>query len=486
MERFRSYSNYTRRFSAASRSSHPHLSDAAFAAVKEYVNFLYSRTHFFPKLVELDGVASEVLHLCSPTVSSLVISFSQDGDDGTPTFVSNVLSAVVNRMPLVENVVVEGGSFVIEDDALFAAMFASLIHLRTISLPRYTSTPAIYSALAGNPSVRALWSNDGDQYAEESFDGHRDSVLRWDANAIAHTPPFSNLQCLSMSLNTVPDWLDFLAKPSFPGPNLVSLEIFVARPRAARSEDIITLFRRVLDVCPNLEDLSLSMYAHTIVATDFLQISPLGLSVLLVIVEFPYLRNFRIEHTLPLQLSDSDIATFAPFVEEFETISLNPHPLALYEPTMTVASVAHFARHCPSLDFLGLYIDGRKFPRIAEPRDMPSFTHQPFMLDVGLSPGPDDASVEALLVFGKYMGHMLPENSEIQTGYREAMHDSREFISVADAHLGLVRVPDSVLEEYGRFWDIVDGLAGYIRPELRLMYGLVSSVDDGTDISDAV
>lgn len=427
----------------------------------------------------------EVLHLSTPSVSSLVISFSEDADDTTPAFVSQALSAVQAKMPSVVDLVVEGGAFVIENDTSFASMFTSLLHLRSISLPRYTLTPAIYFALAGNPTVRALWSNDGDQYAEESFDGHRDSVISWNAGVINAVPPSGPLQCLSMSLNTVADWMTFLEKPSFPGQHLESLEIFVARPRSATPQDVIALIRRIRDVCPKLDDLSLSMYAPTTVATDFLQISPLDLSVLLVIAELPYLRDFRIEHTLPLLLSDADIAILAQVLAEFETVSLNPHPLALFEPTMTVSSIAHFARHCQSLEFLGLYIDGRRCPFIAEPSDMPSFSSQRFMLDVGLSPALEDSSVEALLIFGEYMALMLPNDSEIQTGYREVMHDSHEFISVPNGHLGLVRVPETVLEEYARFWDVVESLGGYLRPEMRLMYGSVTSGDDEMDCSDA-
>lgn len=469
--RFKSYSNFTRRFSGAPRREHLHLSDDAFASLMSYLNFDSGRMSLFPNLVELDAIASEVIHLGAPSVTSLVVTFAQDVEN-SPTIVDRVALAVPLSMPSLESIVVEGGTFVVEQDSSFAHLFSCLPHLYTVSLPRYTATPAIYSALAHNQSVRALWTNDGDEYSEESFSGHRDSVLRWTSSAISHLPAFDRLRCLSLALNHVSDWIAFFTHTSFPWSLLHDLEIFIARPRTVTADDLISLLAKVRDACPRLEDLSLSMYAHTIMAQDFDGITPIGLSVILAVAELPCVRNLRIEHSLPLKLSDADIAILAPVVEDFETLSLNPHPLGLCAPSLTMASVAHFARHCPDLDFLGLYIDGRKFPFIADPEDMPSFSISTgFVLDLGLSPAVPDAGAEALYVYAKHFALMLPPMSEIQTGYREVMHDSREFLAVDDAPFGMVRVSDNLLAEYSRFWDAASGLGNYFRPHLQRIYG---------------
>ncbi|OCH90754.1 hypothetical protein OBBRIDRAFT_819127 [Obba rivulosa] len=79
------------------------------------------------------------------------------------------------------------------------------------------------------------------------------------------------------------------------------------------------------------------------------------------------LARFEFRWDYPLSLTDEDMRMFALEWPALETLVLNPEPVLEHaRPTLTLASLAVFASHCPRLRKLGLYLDATAAP---SPRD---------------------------------------------------------------------------------------------------------------------
>lgn len=71
------------------------------------------------------------------------------------------------------------------------------------------------------------------------------------------------------------------------------------------------------------------------------------------------LRTFEIFHRFPLALDLQDMETLACRIPAIENLTLNDEPGKDSKSELTLLALLPFARHCPSLKSLGLFIDAR-------------------------------------------------------------------------------------------------------------------------------
>lgn len=484
LERFRKHLSYTRTFSTSPFRGHFGLAPEALVAFLDYVKL--DRQHLFPELLQLDVAtdAFKIPQLMSPSVLKVFMVFNVDVAE-TADSVGALLNNMVQSFPDLEKVGIVGGGVVMEYDDLFVSFFNSLPLLRSISLPRYALSPIIFHGLSDQPYLKKIRANDLDKAPEESVIGLRHGVQRWTASRLRLLDHgFKNLSRLSISLPRMRNVLDFIRQDTFPGVRLKRFELYVSNPRDTTPDQVIEFLEHLRGMCIDLEDLTLSMYAEASAPQDVVGIQPLGLSVLRAIATLDSLEHFRVEHTLPMALSDEDILEVAPELGHLETLSLTCHPLVLYKPTLSMLSVAYLARFCWGLSHLGLYLDGRRCPFVGDVRERtyPCFASLPFVLDVGLSPTPMDPSPEALCVLAEYLAYLLPLGSAVQTGYRELMFDSIEFDPVDGVAMGFAPTADPDMERYHKTWEVVDLIAAAIRQQRERSMG--DGDDDDLDERD--
>lgn len=257
-------------------------------------------------------------------------------------------------------------------------------------------------------------------------------------------------------------------------------KFFIASPRNATSDVVVLFIDALVERCPHLEDFLLSMHVESAIPQDVFGIKALGVSVLEAIARIPNLLHLRMEHTMPISVRDSDMAILAPLFSRLLTLSLNPHPLVLQKPEITMLSVAHLARYCPSIDYLGLYLDGRCILGVVDLHDRhrPCFTHYPFIFDVGLSPAPNNPSPEALDVLAEFVACLIPVGADLQTGFQQMMFDSVEFTPVDVGMHGLVPAAEADLERHHQVWEIVEVLATMMRPLLPVVEPIMEGDDE--------
>lgn len=166
------------------------------------------------------------------------------------------------------------------------------------------------------------------------------------------------------------------------------------------------------------------------------------------ILEFPYLTSFTVVHTWPTDISDSDIEHLAMRWPTLETLSLNRHPAVILPPKLSLSAIVHFARWCPCMTQLSLYVDATM---VTIPRAIPHFSANFRSLNVGASPFPFTANQGMLDVIVSLLVFILPRRCDIGTGVCDDLPDTAIFSS-GNALGSLVVVKGSSLAGYDEGW----------------------------------
>ncbi|TCD63646.1 hypothetical protein EIP91_005163 [Steccherinum ochraceum] len=139
------------------------------------------------------------------------------------------------------------------------------------------------------------------------------------------------------------------------------------------------------------------------------------------------LTRFEFRWDYQMNLTQPDIEEFASSLPSLEALLLNCQPIPEHTaPTLTLEALVPFARHCPRLTELGLYLDARETPSPLDPRPIPSFRHLR-KLSVGASCITD---VEPVALF---LSQLCPLGCELISGVRWP-----DAYGIALDHLGIL------------------------------------------------
>jgi hypothetical protein len=136
---------------------------------------------------------------------------------------------------------------------------------------------------------------------------------------------------------------------------------------------------------------------------------PLSLEHFHSILSLSQLVRLELRHNLPLQLSEVDLAEFGVALPAIESLVLNPEPLLLTKPKLTLHSLRPISQNFPNLFHLGVYLDAEDVGTdpLYSPVKMRVF---PYLrtLDIGVSPiGPDQVPVAL------FLSHLLADNERV-------------------------------------------------------------------------
>lgn len=131
------------------------------------------------------------------------------------------------------------------------------------------------------------------------------------------------------------------------------------------------------------------------------------------ILSLKQLTRLELRHNQPLRISEVDLAEFGSALPALENLVLNPEPLQLTRPELTLHSLLIVAQHFPNLSYLGIYLDAQDttipmpYPP-AKTRLFPDLR----TLHIGVSPIASEVPVAL------FLSHLLSENErvEIQSG----------------------------------------------------------------------
>lgn len=443
--RFVENCSYVHRFTCL----HPHrytLSRSSQLALGRVLN----GTYLFPNLRVLalnDGSFSRIF--MSPSIRHFYWNFESPLPAALSVIRGKIDDVVANMPDLSELSLFSGSLQGIYDETL-ADLCSRLRRLRSVHLTRHALTPIIFKSLMGLPALTSITINEDDGQDDVFFVGDRRHTLRWMGQSWVLPSPTvgAALDTLGISLPNVSIISSFLTQPTLSAGQLRSLDLVVGYPSTADRADTRNLFHLLSTACPSLSSLSIDMQPGFRQAIDIARIQYLVLDTFTPLFTLHGLTSFKIAHACPVEMTDSEAESFAKSLPRLRVLSLNRHPLVLYGSKLSVWSISSFARWCPEIEELSLFMDGRKIVRSLSSLH---YARRLRSLNVGASFFPIEGTPDSWMFLMTSLLFMLPDNCNMDTAYHDSLFDSRVFLALADRRVYLP-VPGGLLLRHHDGW----------------------------------
>ena len=365
------YARRVRKFTYQDFGHQPQVSPAALAEISETRTSL----SLLPRLRELTYITT------FPTQRRFAVLFMNESvrrlnlqlDDG-PEPLQPFFDNIPARMPhlTVLDLRTSRSASSIEKD--FVHLLRELPCLEKVVVPQYHITSRIVETLAEVPSLGVL------EYQYNQGTGDLADVAHFDPRLSQHG--FPALWDLSLSAHLskfIPVVVDTLAPAA---KNLTSLYLHAISIESEVS--VRKYFTVVGENFPLIE----SIYVETLPEVES-EFEALTLDTLKPLLNCPHLTTFELMYPLPLSLTLDDLETLASRWSTLEVLDLNREPVVLgsalrTKSNLTLRALLPFARNCPNLRKLGLYLDATEadLPSASEiPRPFAELTN----LSVGVS-----------------------------------------------------------------------------------------------------
>ena len=302
-----------------------------------------------------------------------------------PTYQRNYLSSyfdyIVSRMPMLTRLEFQSSRAMheIENDVL--DLIRGLPNLQKIVLPPYYLTSRVTESLSHLPNLAEII------HRPESGKGYEDDIQTFEPSlAEGAFPSLHHLALVAYFF----DMTVFLNSPFFPS-NLTVL--YVESLSLEEPSEVHELSVAIAKNCPLLTKLCL---LPSLDPDDTLEERQMTLDTFRPVLSCPKITTFEIAHQYQLALQPEDIEEIASKWPSLETLTLNNAPVVpAHESQLTLRSLIPFARHCPRLQHLGLFL-------IASPMDIPAVNelhHFPRLecLAMGTSPLAEERPVALFL-----------------------------------------------------------------------------------------
>lgn len=134
-------------------------------------------------------------------------------------------------------------------------------------------------------------------------------------------------------------------------------------------------------------------------------------------------REFTLTHDHPVDVTQENIEELAAKWPSLETLVLACEPIELYSPTLTLRALLPFARHCPNLRNLGLFVNASAadLPTIYDLKRFKQLTK----LSMGVSSIVDSGAVAL------FLSQLAPLELVVECGV--TWHNELDAMDVADS-----------------------------------------------------
>ena len=283
----------------------------------------------------------------------------------------------------------------IEED--FVHLLGELPRLEKVVVPPYHITSRIMEAFAGLPNLGVVEF----QYLRYQGIGDKEDLERF--NPMIPEDGFPALWDLSLSAHLsqfIPVVVDSLAPAA---KNLTSLYVHAISVESEAS--VRQYFTVVGENFPLIKSIYVEALPGPIMSTQWEETEPefeaLTLDTLKPLLDCPHLTTFELMYPIPLCLTLDDLEALTSRWSTLEVIDLNREPVILgsamgIQSNLTLRALLPFARNCPNLRKLGLYLH-------ATEADLPSVSDVPHsftkltQLNLGLSSIEDPETVALFL-----------------------------------------------------------------------------------------
>ncbi|KAI0750487.1 hypothetical protein C8Q74DRAFT_1361745 [Fomes fomentarius] len=324
------------------------------------------------------------------------------------------------------------------------ALIAALPHLRVIVMPKFTLTTKVMEALSRKEHLEVVQF----EFMESQGGGDAWDVTDW--APVMEEGAFPALYDLSLNVQ-ISHMRRFVTSPFCPAHlRLLYVNVIEIVP----PPQVHAFLTALAENCPQLAELAINYSGepHGLVfrpnpPADML----LTWDTLRPALKCAKLTLFEIHWDTPLAISQADLEDIASSWPELEVLILDCQPLPSTLPSaLTLDALVPFARHCPRLRELGLYLSASAPPRVGATT---TTTHPvPFKslqrLEVGVSsivdPGP------AAL----FLSELCPADCRLVSGVNWP-HDKSLIAAESEDDLDALRGVLAELGEFYRRWEEV-------------------------------
>ena len=234
----------------------------------------------------------------------------------------------------------------IEEDSI--DLFLGLTKLEKITLPRFHFTTRVAEALSRLENLGVV------EFQYYKAQGRGDP-----GDTAAFIPTlsegaFPSLWDLSMTAS-FEDAARFIHQPF--SPTCITM-LYIDSQALESPAAVLSLLSTIADNCLRLESLGLVSVidASTTTPGQPPKGECIGIDTLKPLFKCPNLNALELVHQYPLDLRQQDVELIAVQWPSLETLLLNNEPVYLDQSNLSLQALLPFARHCPKLQHLGLFI----------------------------------------------------------------------------------------------------------------------------------
>ena len=261
-------------------------------------------------------------------------------------------------------------------------LLRGLPHLKEVIFPEFFLTSTIVSELSRKKHINIirfkLGFRGGIYAVEEEF------------SPTLEQGAFPVLQDLSITAS-LRDIIRFM-NADFSPINITSL--FINTYIELEPEQLHTLLATLSKKCSLLFKLYIKLL-HVPAQLELIPAKQITFDTLEPVLSFRNLTTFELMHAYPVNITPEEIEELASRWPSLEHLCLNEEPIVIHDFTLDLQSLIPFARHCPKLLRLGLFMDASAM-KIHPMQELNPFTSLEF-LHVGASLAGDPGAVAAFL-----------------------------------------------------------------------------------------
>ncbi|KAF8269848.1 hypothetical protein EI94DRAFT_1724445 [Lactarius quietus] len=281
-------------------------------------------------------------------------------------------------------------------DSILKHLVSHLPKLQEITLPKQALGGQILKALSLLPELRAL--------LYDNIGGIRGTFAPVIADALEDGAfPMLDDLCLDSTLEDMRHYLTGGALL----PRIRHISVESANPESPLA--VQEFLSDVTRCYPLLETIAIDVIV-SIEVQEQEACEPLMLEHVHPILSLGQLTRLELRHNLPLQISEDDMAEFGAALPAIEFLILNPEPLLLSKPRLSIHSLPTIGQNFPNLLHLEIYLDAEDVGTQPTPPPLATMRVFPYLrvLHVGVSPlGPDQVPVAL------FLSYLLSENESV-------------------------------------------------------------------------
>ncbi|PFH47527.1 hypothetical protein AMATHDRAFT_67573 [Amanita thiersii Skay4041] len=292
--------------------------------------------------------------ICLPLILDLTaITPGTDNIEAVPSpdspILKTFLAEVQDRMPNLHHLDVRMNFALRRIEGEMVKLITGLPRLKKITMPRFCVTTNVMNALSKLDSLSCIEF----QYSSEQGSGDPEDIHEF-------RPTLEEGVLLSLwdlSLTICYEDANRFLSASFAPTNIKML--FLDSHLFESPENIHELLVTISQKCQLLESLALITLVHPTLPPDAqAELSEsITFQTLKPLLNCPNLNSFELVHDNPILITQAEVEVLAEAWPNLETLILNNEPVFINCSTLTLEALIPFAKHCPRLRHLGLFIN---------------------------------------------------------------------------------------------------------------------------------